>query len=252
MLAPAGQAGATTPRISISPETAARIGRKLWQNECGGTVAGLTSWNAGEAFASLGIGHFIWYPPGRKGPYHESFPELAAFLRARGVRVPRWIPGDGCPWPDRASFLRAKDSPRMRELRNLLANTTGLQAEFAAIRCEKSLPHILRAAPPRQRGIIGTRFRALAATGSGLYCLVDYVNFKGDGTNPAERYRGVGWGLLQVLQEMRGQPSPQAAPAEFAAAARRVLDRRIRLAPRDESRWRAGWFNRCATYARGL
>ena len=42
-----------------------RIGKRIWQNECGGTADGLTSWNAGENFASLGIGHFIWYPKGR-------------------------------------------------------------------------------------------------------------------------------------------------------------------------------------------
>jgi hypothetical protein len=35
-------------------------------------------------------------------------------------------------------------------------------------------------------------------------------------------------------------------------AARLTLDRRIQLAPKPESQWRAGWFNRCASYARGL
>ena len=43
------------------------VGRKVWVNECDGTVAGLTSWNADEAFPSLGIGHFIWYPAGKGG-----------------------------------------------------------------------------------------------------------------------------------------------------------------------------------------
>ena len=41
-----------------------RIGKRIWSNECNGTVDGLTSWNTGENFASLGIGHFIWYPAG--------------------------------------------------------------------------------------------------------------------------------------------------------------------------------------------
>src|SRR5215210_6934396 len=74
------------------------IGRRVWQNECGGTVQGLTSWNAGEDFASLGIGHFIWYPRGRRGPFEESFPKLVAFLKARKAAVPAWLEGD-CPWP---------------------------------------------------------------------------------------------------------------------------------------------------------
>ena len=56
------------------------IGRRVWQNECGGTRDGLTSWNTGEDFASLGIGHFIWYPKGQRGPFEESFPKLAKYL----------------------------------------------------------------------------------------------------------------------------------------------------------------------------
>ncbi|HEX4630297.1 MAG TPA: hypothetical protein VH188_04970, partial [Chthoniobacterales bacterium] len=64
-----------TAGINLSPAETRRIGNKIWQNECGGTVAGLTSWNAGENFASLGIGHFIWYPKGVRGPFDESFPK---------------------------------------------------------------------------------------------------------------------------------------------------------------------------------
>src|SRR5690349_20237862 len=66
--------------VSLSHEDAMRIGRKVWQNECGGTVAGLTSWNTGENFASLGIGHFIWYPAGARGPFEESFPPFVRYV----------------------------------------------------------------------------------------------------------------------------------------------------------------------------
>lgn len=236
----------------IPPATAQKIGQRIWRNECAGTVSGLTSWNRGEAFASLGIGHFIWYPAGGHRTYEESFPSLAAFLVQRGVAVPRWVLAKDCPWPDRAAFAAAENSGKMRELRGLLAQTIALQGEFAAQRSLRSLPKILAAAPKRDRAVIEGRFRALGATPAGLYCLMDYVNFKGEGTNPAERYQGVGWGLLQVLENMSGKPGPSEAPAEFAAAARRTLDRRIKLAPKDESKWRAGWFSRCASYARGL
>ena len=68
-----------------------RIGKKIWQNECGGTVAGLTSWNTGENFASLGIGHFIWYPKGVRGPFDESFPELVAFAASRNAKLPEVV-----------------------------------------------------------------------------------------------------------------------------------------------------------------
>jgi hypothetical protein len=243
---------AKAEEFRIPPATAQKIGHRIWQNECGGTVPGLTSWNKGEAFGSFGIGHFIWYPRGGKRTYEESFPGLAAFLAARGVPVPAWIRAQDCPWPNREAFQTALGSAQTGELRTLLANTIALQGEFAAQRSLRSLPKILAAAAPAQRRVIEGRFRALGASPGGLYCLMDYVNFKGEGTNPAERYQGTGWGLLQVLQNMRGTPGVEAAPAEFAAAARTTLDRRIQLAPKPESQWRAGWFSRCASYSRGL
>jgi hypothetical protein len=66
--------------VSLSQTQLQRVGQRIWQNECAGTVAGLTSWNAGEDFASLGIGHFIWYPAGKRGPFEESFPGLVQHL----------------------------------------------------------------------------------------------------------------------------------------------------------------------------
>src|SRR3954469_14525694 len=77
--------------IDLSPAEAKRIGHKIWQNECNGTISGLTSWNAGEDFASLGIGHFIWYPEGRPGPFEESFPELVTFAAAHGAKLPDFL-----------------------------------------------------------------------------------------------------------------------------------------------------------------
>src|SRR5262249_34516535 len=77
-------AGATASAITISQADALRIGHKVWQNECNGSVAGLTSWNEGENFASLGIGHFIWYPKNVHGPFEESFPKLVSFISQRG------------------------------------------------------------------------------------------------------------------------------------------------------------------------
>lgn len=240
--------------VQLTDASRAKIGQRIWANECGGTVAGLTSWNAGENFASLGIGHFIWYPAGVKGPYEESFPGLVRHLVARKANVPQWLKeAKPCPWPGRAAFYVEKDSLRMKQLRNLLAQTISLQAEYAGERCLRSLPKILGSCPREAHDAVRSRFMSLAATDNGLYCLMDYVNFKGEGTNQSERYRGKGWGLLQVLLTMEGTPPPRSAPNEFSRAAKAVLGERIRnAAPKDETRWRAGWFSRCDSYARGL
>lgn len=235
--------------IKISAAEADRIGRRIWRNECAGTRDGLTSWNKGEDFASLGIGHFIWYPAGRRGPFKESFPALRDYLRSQGVKLPGWLAGaKACPWPDRAAFMAAFRSPRMEELRSILADTVGLQARFAALRLESALPDMLAAAPAEQRSKIRDNFYRVANAPGGLYALMDYVNFKGEGTSPSERYQGEGWGLLQVLEGMTGSGSPT---KDFSRSAERVLMRRIELSPpaRGEKRWMAGWRNRVATYA---
>src|SRR5204863_6036271 len=89
--------------VALSHGDTLRIGKKIWQNECNGTIAGLTSWNEGENFASLGIGHFIWYPKGVRGPFDESFPKFVSFAAARRVKLPEVVRTKGdCPWNSRA------------------------------------------------------------------------------------------------------------------------------------------------------
>jgi len=244
--APAAPAGSG---IKISDAEADRIGKKIWQNECAGTRDGLTAWNKGEDFPSLGIGHFIWYPQGKRGPFKESFPALKDYLQSQGVKLPGWLAAaQACPWPDRAAFMADFRSPRMEELRTLLASTVGQQARFAALRLEAALPKMLAAAPANEREKIRRNFYRVANAPGGLYPLMDYVNFKGEGTAPTERYQGEGWGLLQVLAGMSDTGSPTAA---FSKSADRVLTRRVELSPpaRGEKRWLAGWRNRLATYA---
>src|SRR6516165_3908521 len=133
--------------IRLSDEQAAQIGAKIWQNESGHTIAGLTAWNFGEEFASLGIGHFIWYPAGRRGPFEESFPPLLRYLETNGVKIPDWLlNSQSCPWPNRSRFLADQRSPRMEELRSLLARTVPLQAKFTVDRLQAALPKMLDAA----------------------------------------------------------------------------------------------------------
>ena len=232
--------------LELSDAQALEIGRRIWKNECSGTVNGLTAWNAGEEFASLGIAHFIWYPEGKRGPFEESFPRLAAYLAGLGVGTPGWIHG-ACPWQTRTNFMADFQSPRMLQLRELLKTTIAQQARFAALRLEQALPKMLAAAPVSERERIKANFYRVAGERLGLYALMDYVNFKGEGVSAAERYRGQGWGLLQVLETMpaAGPPLPG-----FAKAADQVLGRRVSNSPpaRKEAKWLPGWRNRLETY----
>lgn len=228
------------------------VGRKIWQNEGGGKVEALTHWNEGEEFPSLGIGHFIWFPRGFDGPFTESFPALIRFAESRGARgIPAVARSPHSPWRSRAEFEAAFDEPELAELRRWLADHVALQTEFIMRRSAGALDAILAAAPPADRARIQANYHKVASTPQGAYALIDYVNFKGEGTNPAERYQGQGWGLLDVLQRMDDVPAGPDAAREFASAAIQVLDRRIANSPpeRGEQRWAKGWHNRCRTYA---
>lgn len=231
---------------ATSDSQALEIGRRIWKNECAGTVAGLTSWNKGEEFPSLGIAHFIWYPAGRTGPFEESWPGLARFLKSQGAPVEDWMLGP-CPWKSRDAFMTDIDGPRLTTLRSMLSKTVAAQARYAAMRMEAAMPKMLAATPSADRAKIEANFRRVAAEPLGFYALMDYVNFKGEGVNPAERYDGQGWGLLQVLDTM--PPTGKALP-EFVRAADAVLTRRVRNSPpaRHEAKWLPGWRNRLQTY----
>ena len=240
--------------IDLSHAEALRIGKKIWKNECNGTVAGLTSWNEGENFASLGIGHFIWYPKGQRGPFDESFPKLVGFISGRGAKLPKLLLGAdelSCPWNSRAQFARAQQTPEMTQLRQFLVDTVDLQAEFLVKRLESALPKMLNEASVLERDNVRQQFERVASTSQGCYALVDYVNFKGEGVLHTERYRDQGWGLLQVLAGMKG--SGAGAISEFSRSAATVLTHRVQNAPpeRKESRWLSGWLNRVNSYSRG-
>ncbi|MDP2380961.1 MAG: hypothetical protein Q8M35_10855, partial [Pseudohongiella sp.] len=234
-------------------EQAAWVADRIFANECNRQTSCLTSWNAGEDFPSLGIGHFIWYREGQQERFVESFPDLLGYYVARGVDIPAWISGlDGwnSPWANRDAFNADQNGPQLSELRQFLLETRGIQAEFIIRRLQQSLPLISAASTSPDE--VSRLFYALANADvpKGMYALIDYVNFKGEGVAVSERYQGEGWGLLQVLENMLHAESDTPLLDQFARSARDVLARRIANAPpeRGEERWRQGWNNRTLTY----
>ncbi|HBM49677.1 MAG TPA: hypothetical protein DD385_05970 [Marinobacter sp.] len=242
----------TADSLALKPAQLDWVGQKIFANECASRFDCLVHWNEGEAFPSLGIGHFIWYPEGVEGRFTESFPQLIRYMVQRQAKVPDWLrnlePFDA-PWPDRAAFLALEDSSRVAELREFLAGTQGLQAEFIFRRAAESLGKIVAAAPENRQQQVSARLEALSATPGGVYALMDYVNFKGEGLAEGERYQGQGWGLLQVLLEMDAA-GDKTELQSFREAAGRVLTRRAENAenPIERERWLPGWLKRLETY----
>jgi hypothetical protein len=250
------------PQLVLPDDLAKKIGQKIWLNETGGRREAITSWNANEEFASLGIGHFIWFPVGKWLPFEESFPALLEFMRSKNVRLPAWldqpqIPAN--PWTSRAEFRRSANSPRMKELRQLMLDTVAEQTQFMMARAQGAMEKILKTTPDgAEREHIVTQFTRVISASENLYPLIDYINFKGEGTNPNESAmnrqtgRRQGWGLKQVLLRMNGvTDDPKAVRAEFADAAQLVLQQRIRNLPSNRV-FEAGWLRRIATYRRPI
>ncbi len=239
--------------------TMAKVAALIFRNECASDLACLTSWNRGEEFASLGIGHFIWYPVGiaeKDKHFQESFPALLRFMAEEGVRLPDWLANaQGSPWASRALFERAQKTQKLSDLREFLIKTMPFQAKFMQKRLGNALPLMLAKTDSIQRGHIQHKhirrqFERVAAAPMGVYVLTDYVNFKGEGTRSSERYQAQGWGLMQVLAGMRGKGTGLAAIQEFSRVAVAVLQRRVVNSPpyRHEARWLPGWQKRIASY----
>ena len=244
-------------RPKLSERELQLISNHIYYNETSGKPENLMKWNENEQFVSWGIGHFIWYPAGIPQRFDQTFPDLIIYLQDHGVRLPPWLINaqrTGAPWPNKQAFIQSQNDPEVRELKRLLLDTKELQTLFFFDRIHETIPSIVNQAPANKRQLIINNYNAVAHTQGGWYPLIDYINFKGTGLKPTERYNGQGWGLSQVLQEMRPvQAGPQAIQ-EFSRAALTVLQRRLDNSPpqNKEYRWLPGWKNRINTYTQPL
>ncbi len=219
---------------------------QIFLNEAGGNREKLFFWNPNEAFPSLGIGHFIWF---RKNDTQsearfggDSFPTLVRFLQSEGEELPtvlkNTLPELDCPWPSRSAFLNAPRSTR-EQMISFLERTKHLQMKHIVQRFDTAMESFRNG---KNGSAIDARIQAVAKSPAGPYPLIDYVNFKGEGTAGST----TSWGLWNVLDEMNAT-SQSEAHKEFARAADVVLTRRVRNNPEDR-RWLEGWRNRLKTY----
>jgi hypothetical protein len=246
--------------IELSKRDLEKIAHKIWLNEGLGKKSYLVWWNKGEEFASLGIGHFIWFTKDKPMWFFHAFPAMLRYITARGAKPPKWLKPDmPCVWNNYQEWKRAKrkNTKKMRELTQFLYKTRGLQAQFMLHRMKEAKGKLIKYAPNKKtRRLIIHNFNRLLYKRNGkidpqgAYILIDYTNFKGDGTLESERYQGKGWGLYQVLLHMN--PNDPNAKRAFAKSARFILDRLTKICPpeRNLKRFKRGWFKRIDTYYR--
>ena len=236
-----------TPKLS--EKELKEIGEKIFRNEAAGKKENLVYWNTGEDFPSLGIGHFIWYREGQNEIFDESFPKLVEYYKERNITIPKILEQNKkAPWKSRNEFLSDKESGKLNELRDFLYETRDIQVLFIYKRLELSLEKMLMETSDKEN--VKYQFYRVANSPNGLYALIDYVNFKGEGVLATERYNNQGWGLLQILEYMKGEGSDKQAMNEFSDGAKFVLGRRVKNSDpkKNEQKWLKGWENRADTY----
>ena len=122
-----GQASAQIFLPKLTSSQALWLGERIFANECASKRECLTSWNEGEDFPSLGIGHFIWYRQDQDEIFTETFPDLLVHLHETGVTLPSWLQ------PSRPTANSAQ----------LATGTTKIFVQEISHRMEKDFPPIL-------------------------------------------------------------------------------------------------------------
>jgi murein DD-endopeptidase MepM/ murein hydrolase activator NlpD len=248
-------------KLNLDKKQLYKIGLKIFKNECSGKRELLTVWNKGEEFPSFGIGHFIWYPENCKAQFTETFPELIRFAQdANAILPPVLVPSDKfvAPWKSREEFYSKINLKEMENIRHFLYTHIALQVKFMVNRTELSLSKISADLnEPKLNTEIKNKFYRLLSFPRGVFALIDYINFKGEGVNHKERYNDQGWGLLQVLQQMNSNKlslSNDEVMKEFIRSAKFILELRVINSPKDrnEKRWIKGWNNRIDSYIKPI
>ncbi len=192
----------------------------------------LLRWDA-RGFLYLGASEAIWYPdiPAGEKKFLEDWPTLRSELQKRGFSIPTLALGPS-PWrsgeeleadlanltKEDSQIINPAERTRKRELEELLTflkREDVIKVEYTLLidRLERALDpqsetYLFANLPPGKGAIMEKNFRELASLQDslghplGLYALVDYCNFKGEGIAAAEHYNTQAWGLSELLFEM--------------------------------------------------
>lgn len=234
----------------------------------------------GESFPSIGIGHYSWYPRtvnDTDAKKVESFPLYISFMEKNcGLAIPSYLlaevtepdPTDAkktvkvkrlladAPWNDKAAFDKALLNPKSiaSQLKTFLEqkNNKICQVKFQEARLAESIEKMKLKYTPISHPQFAPYIEGLLKTRPGFFAALDYVNFKGDGTDvtfdsydkkspdkdgdkefkdAAGQALKVQWGLEQVLLKASQDGPANNAVVAFRDSALQVMKRRARNAP---------------------
>ncbi|MFZ4116631.1 MAG: hypothetical protein ACOYK6_07935 [Chthoniobacterales bacterium] len=202
----------------------------------------MAAWDQ-RGFAYIGIAQFLWYPAGTSNTFGDDWPNTASVLKDHGVDLEGWMMGP-CPWPSEKEFSDAQkqNDPRLEKLISLLSAPKAI-TEQARVIVENfhqafspiSKSSIVKNLPPGEAELLQNNFKAVARVYDennkplGLFALMDYTHFKGEGIGGG--YNTQSWGLQRVLWNMQNVDPEfvhsHTALETFIASAKQVLEERI-------------------------
>ncbi len=211
----------------LSDDELLQIGMQIWQNQCSVWDApdtkitssmkqGLTDWDDDSDVATIGMGQYLWYSSDATNRMQEDWPTVAQALQAKGYPIKQWVLGE-CPWDTKEEFMAHFNGHKLTYLRKMLAKKPVIveQTRCDAERLDAALPKILASVhvdtnltddqKTTLKAVITKHFNEVAMTQTpvGLYALMDYVHFRGEGVLQTERIDGdIAWGLRQALTLM--------------------------------------------------
>jgi hypothetical protein len=214
------------------------------KHEFDGNKENLVQWNADEKFLSLGLGHYIWYPSKSEKHAVESFPALIKFICKNNYKgkLPKILNynsnrnemGDN-PWHSKDDFTKA--IAEKKELVDFLS-TDEMMAQQVAFQYDR-LSKAIESYPENLKTFAKEKLK----DSSTKLAMLDYVNFKGEGTSENEVVTVDGeklhYGLKQVLEEWKAHPN-----SNFSTSAKSVLARRAKTNPQ----FMDGWNKRLDAY----
>lgn len=188
---------------------------------------------------------------------------LIQFMREKNIVLPKWLntlDPFAAPWSSREDFLKQEQTTEVVELKQFLFATQTTQTQFLILRTQHALEQIIASSPAEIRSPLKRFINELTQNTQGIYAVVDYVNFKGEGLNPNERYNHQGWGLMQVLEAAiavetaKGRADKISSIERFSLAATQILELRAKNAPNpiERTRWLDVWKKRINTYTKDV
>lgn len=227
-------------QFRLNREEKIKLGRAIAKKELGSE--GLIDWTPSEDFASLGIMHATW--GSEKTIKHQNgFLKFLYYVQSKGGTIPDFLQkNQDNPWNSRSSFFYAKTSndPRMIQLQKFLQATKDLQVDFTIDQAAQACNKIIAKGKYNQNDIL--KLKQLSSDAQGIFAIIDYVNFKGEGNldDPSS------WGFANVIHEM--QLSGGNEIYRFIVAAEKVLANNH---PKFYI-YKAGWIGRLKFYPRAV